>query len=458
MKRRLSIRTQKLMAVSLILALLITFACPWLAEGRTGSATTYISLAFDGIGEGLDSKGNHFDINEIKNEEILKKVLKNTGLEKKYTPQELKQRIVITPLAGKSALNELTKMNIRVDKTESVAEKAIHTGDYEITVKEIGLLPNPFANLKLSKALVTEYQNHLKTAYLKDSSVSLAYKKDDMFSLDYPEMMLVMAQEADALVRYIATFEKNSPEFVSQKTGLTFADLRSQAETVRDKEVGNTADIVDYYILSKDDNRSAYENVKLKRANLILTKDQGIEGGINYILQAYDNTSNYIIASEDAADLATSQENEFYGMLMDQLVNSKHATISAKYDVTKIQQHLDKLSHPQNPETVEAMTKSVSKDAKVSFERMEELKSQVKALAEENYDLNIGSKISISKASYHVHTWGNLLVNFILFLILVKLIHSLYLYYKGKEKDYFREALANKYQIINDVVQKKLKR
>ncbi|QHI71305.1 hypothetical protein [Aminipila terrae] len=348
-------------------------------------------------------------------------------------------------------------MTTRVDKTESVAEKQVNTGDYKITVKEIGMLPNPFVNLKLSKAVMNEYKDYLKASYLKDSTVSSAYKKEDIFSLDYQEMMLVMEQDADALVRYIGTFEKNSPEFVSQKTGLTFADLRSQAEIVRDKDIGSTSDIVDYYVLSKSTNRAAYENVKLKRANLTLNKNQGIENGMDYILKAYNNTSNYIIPSEEAGNLADSQENEFYGSLMDQLVSSKNAAISSKYDVTKIEQHLNKLSHPNNAANIQNMTKSVEKDAKAAYERMERLRKQVKILAEENYDLNIGSKIGISKSSYKVNMWGHIFVNFVMMLALLSILRCIFVFYKTIDKTYIKEEIEKYMKYWHEKIRNSLK-
>lgn len=443
MKLKLSKTSKKLIALSLVLTLIITFGLPWFLEGRTGASSSQISLSFEGIGNGLDPKGNHFDINEIKSEEVLKRAIDSAGLEDQINTEQLRKMIVIEPLAGSNALGELTKMSTTSAKTKSIIEKSINTGDYRITVKEIGLIPNPLESLKISKAIAKEYKKYFKEAYLVDSTISSPYEKEDIFALDHPEMMLVMKQDSDSLVRYIGGFVNSSPDFISQKTGLTFADLEAQAEVIRDKEIGSAANIVDYYVLTKSgSDRIAYENIKMKRANLSLKKSDGVVSRVGYILNSYDNSSNYIVPSEDAGDLVGTQENEFYGNLMDQLVASKNTAINAKYNVAEIQKHLDKLSQSNEQIDKSKLAKSVETDAKQAYERMEKLREQVKVLAQENYDLNIGSKISISKAGYKVNTWGNFLANFIMLLMLLNITRFIFFFFKSKGKNYFKEVVG----------------
>ena len=337
----------KLLVIVLLLTVAVTYVAPWIVTGHTGTSNSNINLAFEGIGRGMDSKGNSFNINEIKSKEVLTEALKNAEMSDDFTIDQFRKLITIKPIVGREALNKLTYITAVTGKTEDVSEKASHPSQFIIGVKDVGI-PSYSSTQKLENSLTKAYFNYLESKYLVNETSEPAYSEKELMELDYPEMMMDLYQQADALVRYSEGFAKSSPEFASEKDGITFADLNAQALVIRDTDVRNTAAVVNYYILTKDvNNRLKYEEVRLKRANLIFSKAQGKEISTSQILNIYDNSDNFMFASGgmDTMGLEPS-ENEYYGELMSGYVTSKNETIEASYNMADIQKNISKLNSP----------------------------------------------------------------------------------------------------------------
>lgn len=230
-------------------------------------------------------------------------------------------------------------------------------------------------------------------------------------------MVCVVEQEADAVVRYARIFAQNHPDFASEKDGLSFQDLYQQAQTVSSADVGNLKSIADYYGLTKNtENRLNYQETMLKRAQLVLSKASGREFTVSDIIALYDNHSNYVFVSGELPQLdMEEQKNEFYDNLMEQLVASKNSSIDAKYEVDEIQRTIGKLQNPQlSPEEYTARTKELSDGVNTVYGRIDQINEQIQVLAAENYDSEIGNKISVRMLGYDFNSWGNFILNFLI--------------------------------------------
>src|SRR5665648_104603 len=414
----------KLLVIVLILTLAITYAAPWIVTEHTGTSSSNINLAFEGIGRGMDSKGNSFNINEIKSKEVLTEALKNAEMSDDFTIDQFRKLITIKPIVGREALNKLTYITAVTGKTEDVGEKVSYPSQFVIGVKDVGI-PSYKSTQKLEKSLTKAYFNYLESKYLVNETSEPAYSEKELMELDYPEMMVDLNQQADALVRYSEGFVKSSPEFASEKTGITFADLNAKALVIRDTDVRNTTAVVNYYILTKDlKNRFIYEEVRLKRANLILSKAQGKDISTSQILNIYDNSDNFMFASGgiDTIGLEPS-ENKYYDELMSRYITSKNSTIEASYNVSDIQKNISKLNSPGlTPDEYATRVDQTVESAKSSYSDIDIIKKQIKELAKENYETNIASKMGTTKANYQINTWGGFIINFIILGVLAVLI------------------------------------
>lgn len=432
----------------LIIAILYTYVLPWAATRQIGETDARITIAFKGAGNGLDPQGNRFDINELKSDELLKKAIKESGQQDTVTVDTLKKRIYILPQAQSDTLKELLTLTRINGKTQDVKERMVHPTSFNISLKDMGI-PSYFTDKKLLDHILKAYDAQLKSKYLSDTLSEPAYTQDEILKMDYPEMMLVLNQEAESLLLYIDSYVSNEPQFSSEKTGLSFADVYEQATLLKNTDIGNMRSLVNYYGLTEDiQSRILYEDTMLKRAGVVSNKLMGAQYTTADIIQIYDNNSNYIFASGDAGSANLEPlENQFYGELMNALVNKQTGYINAKYNQQDIQRAIDKLQAGSlSGDAYLDMTTDIKSGTKKAMDRIEVLREQTQEMAAEVYETNIRTKIAMSGSAYHPNSNGNILINFVVLTVLYAFFTTLYLDLKRSKYNIYLESIAQPFR------------
>lgn len=406
----------KPLVVLIVLALLLSYAVPYALTGQFGTSWARISLSFDGIGEGLDPKGNPFDINDIKSDVVLKGAIEKAGLTDSLSASRLRSLIAIVPQVSSGALAQLTTLGSTSTKTLSVSEKVVHPSQFTIQLKDKGM-PSLFSDKALLNAILSSYNEYLKAKYLMDAQEEQYYTKEEILALDYPEMVDILDQQAAALTRFVNGFVRNAPKFVGKESGLSFSDLYEQSVAIEEMDISGLSGIVDHLMLTRDaQRRTNYEESLLKRANLSLQKAAGRQTNLETILNMYNNTENYAFIWQNTSEMEErGGDDPYYNSLINQTVSSKSATINARYNRDEIQKDIDKLANSTLTEAAyQERRAQVEKEAAGIYDKMEALRTQVRVLADENYEENIAAKTSMTMASYDLNSSGHPVLWFIL--------------------------------------------
>lgn len=425
----------------LIATLLITYGLPWFTTGQIGSTRAGLTIAFKGVGNGLDPQGNRFNINELKSDEVLEKAIKETGLHETLTVDELKKRVFILPQVEADTLKELLTLSAIDGKTQDIKERMIYPTTFTVGIKDMWP-PSIFMDFKdrlLLNNILKAYDGYLKSKYLSEILIKPAYSSEEIVKLDYPEMMLVLNQEAESLLLFIDSYAKNEPTFISDKSGLAFADVYQQALLLQDTDIGSMRSLVNYYELTDDvPSRILYEEAMLKRAGVVAGKLSGAQYFTSDILQIYDNSSNYIFAADGAGSVEiSSAEDQFYSKLMAALVDKQAAYINAKYNQQDILRAIEKLrSDNLSGQAYLDLGYQIKSGTLKAMTRIEALREQTREMAEEVYEETIQNKIYIGKAGYSLNSNGNIIVNFAVLAVLLILIK--WLYYDLQHSDFNR--------------------
>lgn len=418
----------KVLLCILIIAVLFTYVWPWAATRQFGDTATNLTIAFSGAGKGLDPKGNRFDINKLKSDAVLEKAIDEAGMAGTITMDELKKRILILPQAEKDTLKELLTLTTITGKTQDIRERIVYPTSITVGLKDM-VIPSPIKDRKLLDSIIKSYREQLRSNYLSDTLSDPAYTPDEILKMDYPEMMMVLNQEAESLLLFIGSYANNEPQFISETTGLSFSDVYQQALLLKNTDIGNMRSLVDYFELTEDSQRRIlYADTMLKRAGVVANKLYGAQLTAEEIIQIYDNSSNYIFASGDSLPVNLEPlENQFYGDLMDALVDRKTSYINAKYNQQDIQRAIAKLQAGSiSGEAYTQMTGEIEDGTRKALNRIGELRQLIKDMAGEFYDSNIGNKIYISGFKYNIRSNGNILINFIILTALYILTRVLY--------------------------------
>ncbi len=405
----------KVLVILLILTLAISYGLPWLTTGQVGKISAGMVISFEGAGKGLDPQGERFDVNELKRDEVLQTAIDQAGLTDTVTASELKARLYILPVAGKDALKDLLTLTEISGKTQPIKEQIIYPTSFVIGIKDMGV-PSFISDRTLLEEVFVAYKAQLKDKYLSTSLSQPAYEKEDILQMDYPEMMKMIGQEIDGLIRYVRIYSENEPQYVSNTTGISFADLEQQAVLIKAADVENMQSLVDYYQLTRDQgSRILYEEAMLRRAQVTASKLQDAQYTVADILSIYDNSSNYIFASGDESSPLTPVENQFYGDLVGRLVDKQADAISARYEKDDIQKAIDKLMTSSLSGAAYAdMTSEIEQGAKEVLEHIDTLKDTTRQMADEYYDQAIGNKVSVSPLHYQMNQTVNPALVFIL--------------------------------------------
>jgi len=428
----------------LIIAILYTYAVPWVTTRQIGETNTNITIAFRGAGKGLDPQGNRFDINELKSDEVLEQAIKKSDLQDTVSVESLKKRIYILPQAEQDTMKELLTLTAINGKTQDVKERMIHPTSFNISLKDMGL-PSYFSDKKLLDHILKAYDAQLRSKYLSDTVSEPAYTQDEILKLDYPEMMMVLNQEAESLLLYIESYTNNEPQFSSEKTGLSFADVYEQAVLIKDTDIASMRSLVNYYGLTEDaQSRILYEDTMLKRARVVSNKLLGAQFTTADIIRIYDNNSNYIFASGDAGSANLEPlENQFYGELMGALVDKQTAYINAKYNQQDIQRAIAKLQAGSlSGDAYLNLTIEIKAGTQKAMDRIETLREQTQEMAAEVYKTNIRNKIAMSGTTYAPHSNGNILINFVIIAVIFALLRMLYIDIKRSRYNIYLELVT----------------
>ena len=442
----LGFKKGQLLRILIILFLVVfagTYLLPWALTMQAGDTTTSFSIAFEGSGKGLDPQGNRFDINEIKNAEVLNAAIEKAGMTEKTNAEELANRLYVLPQAGQDTLKQLLTLGTIDGKTQDIKEQIVYPTTFVVGLRDIGL-PSYISDRKLLKEIMIAYKAYLQSRYLADTDAEPAYTEEEILDLDYPEMMNVLVQQTEMIERYINVYAEEEPQFVSAKTGLSFADLSEKAGVLKETDINNMKSLVSYYRLTKDpDGRVQYEQTLLRRALVIATKLQGAQVTTNDIIQIYDNNSNYLFAAGDGSSINFAPvENQFYSDLIAALVEKQTDYIDAKYTQLDITRAIEKMQAGMLDGTqYERVTKSILAGTKDIMEQMNTLREAAREMAKEYYKSDIGSKIEVGGISYHPEAYGGFLFNYFALLAILLLGRLIILHLYDSEYGVYLERL-----------------
>lgn len=428
--------------ILLVIALLITYVIPFALSGQVGTSSRVITFSFEGIGQGKDPKGNYFDINVLKSNKVLKAAIKKSGLEDKMTVKELRNLIAIVPHVSDKALSDLTSFSPvgGTSSTQDIAQRSVHPSQYTIELKDRGI-PSAFRDRKLLANVIEAYTEFLENSYLQDATDVQAYTKKEIMALDYLDMIDVLEQQTESLGQFVNNLAKTSSKFVDEKSGMSFADVSEQIDTLRNVDLGSVSGMVKYYQLTNNvADRTKYENSRLRRTSFQIERRWAKQITRQNMTEMYDNTQNdvYLMWNGELTGQTSGEGSDdvFYSNLVSQLINSKSDTVAIQNQKAEIEKAIATLGNSGlTQQEYAAKLKEADVELEAVIDKLDALRSQAKTLAKANYDQNIASKIATKRVSYDLNG-GSLLVN----LVILILIYAVWM--TARETEQVKRALV----------------
>ena len=316
--------------------------------GRTYASAT-IQFSFNGAGEGKAPNGYPFDVNGIYSEEVLTNALETSGLQDKYTTEDISNNLTIIGVYPEDIVKQMTAYNSLLDAD---ADQQAAMADYHATLYNVTLY-NDFdttVSQDTLKTLLANILNSYRDYFVKTSAFSLQ-KTDpitDLEEYDYTQQLLAISEAASQQSRFAQEMADKASDFRTDRKGfddivISYDNLKSDIDRLDANITLNT--------LSRDRERlqKQYE-MELRTLNRNLEGTQEALKRIEELVAAYEKDGIIYVSTSGSLRQVSSNASETYDKLVEKRKELTDEITTINADISKYQALLDDMT--RNSETV----------------------------------------------------------------------------------------------------------
>ena len=352
---------------------------------RTYASAT-IQFSFNGAGEGKAPNGYSFDVNGIYSEEMLQKGLEESGLQDKYTTEDISNNLTIIGIYPENIVKKMTEYNSLLDAN---AEQQATMADYHATLYKVTLY-NDFDKTVSSDTLTGLLNNILKayrSYFMKTCALSLQ-RTDPISNLseyDYTQQLMAIGEAADQQSRFAQEMAERAPDFRKDRKGfddivVSYTNLKSDIDRLDASITLNS--------ISKDRERlqKQYE-MELRTLNRELECTQEELKRIEELVASYEKDGIVYVSTSGSLQKVSSNASETYDKLVARRKELTDSITTINADIAKYQALLDDMTHntgssrttaqtETTEETKETEEETVSTAVELTAAELNQLKTQ----------------------------------------------------------------------------------
>ena len=333
--------------------------------GRTYASAT-LQFSFDGAGDGKAPNGYPCDVNGIYSGEVLTGALEASGLQDKYTTEDISNNLAITAVYPENIIKKMTEYNSLLDAN---AEQQAAMADYHATLYNV-ILYHDFDRTISQDTLKTLLANILKAYrdyFIKTSAFSLQ-KTDpipDLEEYDYTQQLQAINEAINQQSRFAQEMANLAPDFRKDRKGfddivISYDNLKSDIDRLNANITLNS--------LSKDRERlqKQYE-MELRTLNRNLEGTQEELKRIKELVTSYEKDGIVYVSTSGSLQKVSSNASDTYDKLVEKCKELTDNITTINADIAKYQAILDDMT--KNAETVkteQAETSEMAASAEIA--------------------------------------------------------------------------------------------
>ncbi|MEN8907832.1 MAG: hypothetical protein ABF289_17920, partial [Clostridiales bacterium] len=223
----------------------------------SSTVTTTLSYSYKGIEKGLDPTGRSLDTDIIKSDYILKKVIKDLGLEEHNLDiAKLKENINVVPIIPQNIVETVKILESEKDlNINESSENSYYPSKYKVILnmpKEYDLSDDKTENI-LNK-IIYNYKEYFYNKYSDKDTLENIIGTIDYNIYDYPEISTVINNQIFLINNFLNNKLKTDEGeiFRSKKTNKSFNDIVESVNVLQSVDVDMMDSIIGSYNLTKD--------------------------------------------------------------------------------------------------------------------------------------------------------------------------------------------------------------
>lgn len=339
------LRGKNLIIGFLLVAILLSFGASSYMKENNKTAKIIISLNFNGIESGLNPDNTKFDIQKIKAPAVLMPVIEKLELaDSNLTTDDIRRNISITPIVPTHIVTHIQKQR------EAGEDFTYFPSEFVIALdinKSKGITPEN--SREILDTIIDSYSNYFNENYSEESILANAVGSMDYSSYDYPEISRVINNQMSIMKSYLNNRIKESPDFRSTRTGMSFVDIEKSLDIINTVELNRMDSLIGAFNLTKDMEKLIinYE-YRIKRDELEKDKKQSELEVSKDMMEIYKRESNTVLITGMATEgLSMDNSEKYYDKLVERATNAGVDSNNKVHDIEYYLNEIDKLKNDE---------------------------------------------------------------------------------------------------------------
>ena len=359
---------------------------------RKPPLTALVSFSYSGIEKGLDPNGRTFDVNTLKNPEVISAAVSELELSETQI-EPIRQNISIAGIIPADAVDRLTLYNsVKNQATNgnlAAAQAIIDTSYYPTQYK----IKFNYANTSLSRedavdvfnAMLEDYRDYFYRQYGYNQALGAAVTTLNYKAYDYPEAIDLFRTTLNTLATYLKDLSGEDATRFRSTTGFTFEDLYESVITIRSLDLDKAESLVNVNNITKD-KQAALDYYQYLIDDLTRQKDRDEESykAVQEAKNNYQKDTLLVMQSADGAGTEISKNSEEYDKLVDREVSLAREIAETKQSIKKYTQRKEALEKSTAAAT-EAQLKDLDARLDTINEKVNDLVLKIKDTSDEYF-------------------------------------------------------------------------
>ena len=366
--------------VSVMIAAMVTGLATFKTFKEKPPLTALISFNYSGIEKGKDPSGRNFDVNMVKNSQVIANVLTKDDIDIEKA-SDIQQNITFEGVIPQDAMDRITVYKSIYETANSgnlaAAQAMLDVTFYPTQFK----VYFDYAKCGISKKdavqvlndILEGFNDYFYEQYGYNRTLGTAVSSIDYSSYDYSEAVDLFRSTLSTLSKYVKGLAANDTnQFRSIKTGLTFNDISQSINTVSNLDLDKISSYININNITKDkEATTAYYQYRIDALNR--EKDALTErlGNLTSTIENYQKDNILIMSTADGTNQELSTNSGEYDKLIERKDSVATDLAETKQNIkyyTQRKEGLEKASTstPAMQEKVEASFE----DLKVKLEKL----------------------------------------------------------------------------------------
>lgn len=300
-----------------------------------------VSFTHSGIEKGRNPDGSVFDANSMKNPLVLDRALKACNMDEDLL-ETVRRDIEIEGIVPEDVYDRLTTYRSILDTMSSgqlaaanaMLDQTWHSTQYKVIFNYKDAKITRSEAVQLVNAILDAYRDFYFEQYGYNEALGNVLNSMDYTEYDYAEAVDMFRTSLNSLSRYVSSLANDdTTRFRSTKTGLTFADLKSNISSIKDLDLDLISSYLNLNNITKDKDRlQAYYEFRIENLERQQKTDEETLAAVNAAFDSYEK-DQVIIFSDSIANTESTIASDEYDKLINRRISAQNALSETKESI-----------------------------------------------------------------------------------------------------------------------------